>query len=693
MQWYHLDCIFESFKRARSTTKKIESSDDIEGFLHLNDSDKDLILSKLDASCPPSTSKEAPKQKTQSTGSISFSSFCRLIEDIASVSSYTRKSHLVSLYITDKNSETGFIPELELVLRNLMPGTIKRVYRLQDKLIASIFCTLFNVRKADFVKNLEEGDLPATVTHFFANGSVYRPLDKSTLTLKEVDQFLSELEEISSENDKQLHFKEIIKQCTQKDLLIIMRLIKHDLRMNAGSKHILDGLDAQAYDIFQASHDLDSLIKKITNAKSPKKASPEKPTLMKDLSVSVKVMTPIRPMLAEACKSVAQALKKCATKANSYLLTEIKYDGERVQIHKKSNSFSYFSRSLKTVPDSKVSNLKTYIEKAFPGGDEIILDAEILLYDNQNKKPLPFGTLGVHKRTAFADATVCLFVFDCVFYNGQSLIDKTIHERRKILEGLIKEIPGRVHLSEKHLITQNEELSKLLSRVFKEGLEGLVCKPSYTTYEPGKRYWLKIKKDYLAAGSMADSADLIVLGAYFGTGNKGGQMSVFLMGAFDPQTRTFQTVTKCGNGFTDQRIYQLQNELSMVKISKDIKKVPSWLDVAPSHIPDFVVQDPEKAPVWEITGAQFSRAGNHTAAKNHKGAGVSIRFPRVTKERPDKSWKEATDVERLVELYEKSIEPTDVNVSQMEESATTPKKRKLALDDDLVESSAAKRTK
>lgn len=41
------------------------------------------------------------------------------------------------------------------------------------------------------------------------------------------------------------------------------------------------------------------------------------------------------------------------------------------------------------------------------------------------------------------------------------------------------------------------------------------------TYEPGKRHWQKIKKDYLFDGAIADSADLVVLGAWFGTGNKG----------------------------------------------------------------------------------------------------------------------------------------------------------------------------
>ena len=35
----------------------------------------------------------------------------------------------------------------------------------------------------------------------------------------------------------------------------------------------------------------------------------------------------------------------------------------------------------------------------------------------------------------------------------------------------------------------------------------------------------QMKKDYLAEGSMADTADLVVLGAYYGTGNKGIKMN------------------------------------------------------------------------------------------------------------------------------------------------------------------------
>lgn len=46
-------------------------------------------------------------------------------------------------------------------------------------------------------------------------------------------------------------------------------------------------------------------------------------------------MYPISPMLAEACKSVEKAIEKCP----KGMYSEIKYDGERVQLHKQGNEF------------------------------------------------------------------------------------------------------------------------------------------------------------------------------------------------------------------------------------------------------------------------------------------------------------------------------------------------------------------
>lgn len=48
-------------------------------------------------------------------------------------------------------------------------------------------------------------------------------------------------------------------------------------------------------------------------------------------------MCPVSPMLAEACKSVERAIDKYP----QGMYSEIKYDGERVQLHKQGNEFKY----------------------------------------------------------------------------------------------------------------------------------------------------------------------------------------------------------------------------------------------------------------------------------------------------------------------------------------------------------------
>lgn len=91
-------------------------------------------------------------------------------------------------------------------------------------------------------------------------------------------------------------------------------------------------------------------------------------------------------------------------------------------------------------------------------------------------------------------------------------------KRREILENNIKVIPNRIELSELYKLKNADEVDTMMTRVLKEGLEGLVIKDANSIYEPSARHWLKIKKDYLEG--MADSVDLVVLGGYYGTGHK-----------------------------------------------------------------------------------------------------------------------------------------------------------------------------
>ncbi|VDK33885.1 unnamed protein product [Taenia asiatica] len=567
-----------------------------------------------------------------------------------------------------------------LILKLLMPKSFHRKFNVHDKQLVKYFSEIFDADKEAMLEDLDKGDIGMTLYNFFGKSSAIRPLTESWVSLKQVDKWLDELSNTSGDSGRMTFLTKCTKLLTTKDFLVFIRLIKKDLRIGVGSGQVLDALGPQAYSAFQVSQDLEVVVEKARTSS----ASKGRRLRRSDFSVSIKLMTPVKPMLAEPGRSADAIISKTSMLGDA--LVEIKYDGERVQVHKQGNRFVFYSRSLKPVELSKVEHLKVYIPKAFPTAVDLILDSEILLLDTKTQKPLPFGTLGVHKRRGFVDATVCLFVFDCLYINGRSLLLEPMYKRREILEKNMTVVPNRVLLSEKHEVKTKRDLNELLARIFAEGLEGLVVKPKNSVYEPGKRHWIKIKKDYLGQGAMADSADLIFLGAYYGKGRRGGLISVYLMGAYDPATEKFCTVTKVGSGFKDDALSRLHIG-QMIKISKvfflvdgcyllstdrlqdyvhvqrsdlwDYSKVPKWLNVSRSLVPDFVVKDPKKSSVWEITGAEFSRAGTHTAGASATHEGISIRFPRITRQRPDKTWREATDVPRLEALLSASHSQSD----------------------------------
>lgn len=55
----------------------------------------------------------------------------------------------------------------------------------------------------------------------------------------------------------------------------------------------------------------------------------------------------------------------------------------------------------------QVNLFKDYIVRAFPDGDDLILDSEVLMVDNETGQPLPFGTLGIHKVRSISSVIFC----------------------------------------------------------------------------------------------------------------------------------------------------------------------------------------------------------------------------------------------------------------------------------------------
>jgi len=144
---------------------------------------------------------------------------------------------------------------------------------------------------------------------------------------------------------------------------------------------------------------------------------------------------------------------------------------------------------------------------------------------------------------------------------------------------------------------------------------------------------------------MTDTVDLAVVGAFHGRGKRAGTYGALLLATYNPDTDTFETVTKCGTGFTDKDLANIPEMLQRHLIPRKNSRVHSMLEADVWF---------EPAVVLEILGAEITLSPIHTCAMDsiRKGSGLAIRFPRFTgKYRLDKAAEDATMSAEVVEMY------------------------------------------
>lgn len=91
-------------------------------------------------------------------------------------------------------------------------------------------------------------------------------------------------------------------------------------------------------------------------------------------------------------------------------IVETSASSQSKQLRSPCGLFALRKQCTHTFSVFQVNLFKNYIPEAFPDGDDLILDSEILMIDTTTGQPLPFGTLGVHKVRMFVkySATILL---------------------------------------------------------------------------------------------------------------------------------------------------------------------------------------------------------------------------------------------------------------------------------------------
>lgn len=364
-------------------------------------------------------------------------------------------------------------------------------------------------------------------------------------------------------------------------------------------------------------------------------------------SIKITLFKPIRPMLAERIRSSEEALERMEGKA----AVEYKLDGERVQLHKGKNRVELFSRRLEKIT-SHYPDVASAVKSIKP---EVILEGEVVAINAQTEEYLPFQEL-MHRRRkydveeAMENYPVVMNFFDVLYAAGKSKTDLTYVERRKLLKKIIDGVKdNKVRLIEQTIATKPEEVDRFMATAIENGCEGVMIKQMSSTYRAGAREyaWVKLKREYRS--ELADTLDLVIVGALHGRGRRAGKYGALLLAAYDEKADMFQSVSKVGTGFTDVHLEQFYKELEQHVISQRHARVETGMDMDVWFEPKIVI---------EVIASEITLSPSHTAGLNavRPGYGLALRFPKFTgKIRDDKKPEDATSTEEILTMYKKQL--------------------------------------
>ncbi len=222
---------------------------------------------------------------------------------------------------------------------------------------------------------------------------------------------------------------------------------------------------------------------------------------------------------------------------------------------------------------------------------------------------------------AASEIPLSLYLFDCVYLNGQSLIDETYETRWQRLS----EISDGKYLASRKITSEKNEAEAFLSEAISAGHEGLMAKALDSAYMPGNRgkLWFKVKP--------AEAIDCVILAADRGSGRRRGWLSNYHL-AVAIDDGTFAPVGKTFKGLTDKQFGEMTNRLREIQTNDDGYTVT----VKPEVVVEVAYNEIQKSP-------QYS-------------SGFALRFARIKRIRDDKGPGQITNLAELQALYDRQFQ-------------------------------------
>jgi DNA ligase-1 len=318
-----------------------------------------------------------------------------------------------------------------------------------------------------------------------------------------------------------------------------------------------------------------------------------------------RLFVPIKVMLASP-EETAQAIRDRLPGENVWL--EDKFDGIRAQVHRSAERVEIFTRDLKPIS----GQFPEVCASMRLLSDEVVFDGEIIAHAEGKK--LTFFDL--QKRLGRRDqadlflpseVSVKYVVFDLLWKNGVSLLERPLEVRRAELEGL--SMPAGLETISVIRAANAEEIEAAFLAARRRGNEGLIAKEAVSTYAPGRRgkSWLKLKKAFA-------TLDVVVVKAEQGHGKRSHVLSDYTFAVRDEtDSNALKVIGKAYSGLTDAEIEELTEHFTQTTLSQKGR--------VRTVVPQIVL---------EIAFDSIQPSDRHSS-------GLAMRFPRIKAIRRDKS--------------------------------------------------------
>jgi DNA ligase-1 len=491
----------------------------------------------------------------------------------------------------------------------------------------------------------ETGDLGLTAERLLGE------LDPGRLATLEVGTVFEGLHQIAqaegtgSQGRKLAGLVGLLERATPLEARYLVRTVTGNLRLGIGTATILDALaevhagGRKARPVLERAYNICSDLGLVATTLATEGLAAVE-------AMQVRAGNPVRPMLAQRMSEPADILAKLG----GTCAAEWKYDGIRVQAHRTADgALELYTRRLDRVSTQFPEVVKLLKESVGPR--EVILEGEVVAFDPASGELRPFQDVMFRRRKyGIAEATkdfpVSMFCFELLYADGTDLTRLPYLERRERLAEAITS-SERLRLTTAEQVSDEPALERVFEQAVADGCEGVICKSVTPTaqYQAGARgwQWIKLKRDYRS--ELTDTLDLVVVGGLAGRGRRAGMYGALLLAVYDQANDRFQTICKCGTGFSDAELAALPSRMA-----------PQAREGRPARVDSRWHADVwfEPTLVVEVLAAEISLSPHHTAGWGllKEDAGLALRFPRFTgRWRDDKAPTDATTVEEVVAMF------------------------------------------